>query len=234
MHDTALRRRKATTMVKVLAAYFEGNLGDLRLLNVGGSTGIIDNLLADHFGSVLGIDIDESAISYATKTFRKPNLSYKVDDAMSMNIPSDSMDVVICSQVYEHVPDAQLMMREIFRVLKQGGVCYFAASNRFMLMEPHYHLPFLSVIPRPLAHVYVRAFRKADYYHELHYSHSGLRKLVKDFEVVDFTKKIIENPASYEAEYMLPKHHAKTSIARLMSRYCYPLLPGYIWILKKT
>lgn len=42
-------------------------------------------------------------------------------DVTALNFPDDSMDVVVCNHVLEHVPDDQVAMREIARVLRPGG-----------------------------------------------------------------------------------------------------------------
>ena len=70
------RQRKAMTMVAVLEDYFGNNLKKRSLLDVGSSTGIIDNVLADHVGHVTGIDIDTRAVHYAGNTFQKENLVF--------------------------------------------------------------------------------------------------------------------------------------------------------------
>lgn len=48
--ETEGRERKTRTTVAVLKDYFQGDVADLTLLDVGGSTGIIDNELAKHVG----------------------------------------------------------------------------------------------------------------------------------------------------------------------------------------
>jgi ubiquinone/menaquinone biosynthesis C-methylase UbiE len=233
MHDVQGRERKARTMVAVLEDYLGDRLGDLRLLNVGGSAGIIDSYLSNHFGNVVGIDIDESAIAHAEKNYTKPNLLFLVGDALNLEFRNGSFDVVICSQVYEHVADAEKMMAEIFRVLQPGGVCYFAASNRIRWNEPHYNLPLLSVLPRSLADIYVKAAGKADHYYEKHYTFWGLQRLVKEFAVHDYTSKIAENPSKYFADYMIKPGSAKAAIAMFILKRLRWLSPGYIWLLEK-
>lgn len=233
MYDTPSRERKAKTMVAVLGDFLKRPLNSYRLLNVGGSAGIIDNCLADYLGSVIGMDIDEPAVIYARNNFAKPNLEFLVGDALDLPFPDNAFEIVICSQVYEHVPDAQRMMDEIYRVLVPGGVCYFAASNRLMWNEPHYNLPLLSVMPRPLAHVYVRLTGKASYYHELHYSYWGLRNLVKSFVVHDYTTKMISDPQKYSIEYMIAPGSAKAFIAGFIAKHISWLCPSYIWLLEK-
>lgn len=80
-------------------------------------------------------------------------------NGMGLDFPDHHCDVVICSQVYEHLPDATRLMDEIYRVLTPHGICYFAAINRVKLMDFHYNLPFLSIIPRSLAYLYLRILR---------------------------------------------------------------------------
>jgi ubiquinone/menaquinone biosynthesis C-methylase UbiE len=233
MFDVTGRTRKAETMVRVLADFIGTPLGNLALLNVGGSAGIIDSVLAEHFGAVSNIDIDADAIRFARERFQRPNLEFRVGDALAIDFPDDHFDVVVCSQVYEHVVDAEQMMREIFRVLKPGGVCYFAASNRLMWNEPHYNLPLLSVVPRPLAHLYVRLSGRANQYHELHYSYWGLKKLVSRFVVHDYTKKMVDDPEHFAIAYMVPAAGVKGALVRVIATHFLWLMPGYVWLLQK-
>lgn len=233
MYDLKGRERKARTMVAVLKNHLQASLKELNLLNVGGSTGIIDNYLSDHFRSVASIDIDSAAIQYAQTHFRKANLHYQVGDALNLKFPDNSIDIVICSQVYEHVPDPHKMMDEIFRVLNPNGICYFAGGNRLMWNEPHYNLPLLSVVPRPLAHLYVILTGKAQYYHELHYTYWGLKRLTQRFIVEDVTPAMVLQPSKYHIDYMLRPGSAKAFVSRLIAENLRWLCPGYIWLLKK-
>lgn len=232
-YDVLGRERKAKTMVAVLEDHFQAPLNDLFLLNVGSSSGIIDNYLADYFRSVVSVDIDEPAIEQARNNFKKDNLSFLAGDALNLQFSDNSFDVVICSQVYEHVSNPQKMLEEIFQVLVPGGICYFAASNRLMWNEPHYNLPLLSVVPRPLAHLYVRLMKKGRQYHELHYTYWGLKNLVRQFIVHDVTLKLICNPLKYRIDYMVPPGSTKAIIAKLIAEKLVWLTPGYVWLLQK-
>ncbi|MDI1300717.1 MAG: class I SAM-dependent methyltransferase [bacterium] len=234
MFDIDVREKKARTMVAVLQECLPESLDHYSVINVGGSAGIIDHYLADHFARVIGVDIDEPAVAHAKATFQRENLEFQVGDALDLQFPDASFDVVVCSQVYEHVPDAAKMMSEIRRVLKPAGICYFAASNRLMWNEPHYNLPLLSVIPRPLAHIYIRLAGRAESYYEHHYSYWGLRYLVREFAVDDFTHRMVVDPERYHVEYMVRPGSMKSVVAGFVARWLCWLSPGYIWILKKT
>jgi ubiquinone/menaquinone biosynthesis C-methylase UbiE len=232
MHSLEGRRRKAGTMLAVLRNALGDRLREARLLNVGCSTGIIDECTAPHVASVVGIDIDAPAVESARARCTAPNATFHVGDAMHLNFVDASFDVVVCSQVYEHVPDPARMMDEIYRVLVPGGVCYFAATNRFCIMEKHYHLPFLSVIPVRLAHVYLRFLRRGKYYYERHLSLGSLRRLVHRFELNDYTRKILSHPDNYAAGYMLGGR-VKLGVARVLARSAYAVFPGYVWLLRR-
>ena len=233
LYDEEARGRKARTMVAVLGDCLGERLGSLTLLNVGASTGIMDSILADHFKLVAGIDIDDTAIAHAGDNYRKPNLSFQVADALDLPFAGESFDVAVCSQVYEHVPDARRMFDEIYRVLVPGGVCYLTANNRLRLMEPHYRLPLLSVMPRRWAHRYLRITGKGSFYYERHASWWGLRSLVGKFERIDYSLRVAAHPAAFHAEYLIPAHGIRNAAARFVLRYLPWASPGYIWVLRK-
>lgn len=227
------RERKATTIVKVCQDFLQcTDLSTLALLDVGSSSGIIDNYLADFFHSVSGIDIDEPAMTHAQATFSKPNLHFAQGDAMQLKQPDNCMDIVVCSHVYEHVPDAHRMFNEILRVLKPGGFCYFSGNNRVMIMEPHHRLPFLSLLPRFLAHGYMRLAGKGNFYHEKHVSYWSLKNLCSAFHLVDYSAKVIADPEKFGVSYMLRKGTVKHRVARLVASHVKWATP-HIWVLQK-
>lgn len=233
MYDCEAREKKAKTMLAVFKDYFKTDLKSFSLLDFGCSTGFISHHLACYFGQVLGIDIDGPAIDFARKNFNKPNLEFVKIDSQKIDFPENTFDVTICAHIYEHVPDAEMLMSEIYRVLKSEGVCYFAAGNRFRIMEPHYHLPFLSAIPRPLAHAYLRLAGRGKFYYEKHLSFWGLKKLTSCFEYIDYTRPIIAHPAIFGADYMIRPDSNTAKLAKFISKYAYWLCPTYIWLLRK-
>jgi ubiquinone/menaquinone biosynthesis C-methylase UbiE len=200
VYNHEARERKAKTILAVLRDFFETDFRSFSILDVGCSTGIIANYFSDYFGAVVGFDIDDSAIQYARENFTKDNIEFNIGDAMDIRYPKNSFDVVICAQVYEHVPDTDKLMAEIHRVLKPGGVCYFSAGNRLAVKEPHYNLPFLSVMPKYFADRYIKITGKGTSYYEKHLSYWGLKRLIRNFEQIDYTKRIIENPELFYAD----------------------------------
>lgn len=232
--DAASRERKARTALAVLADACGGeDFKQQRLLNVGASSGAMDAVFAEAFGEVAGIDIDDNAIAFARKTYVKDNLTFQVGDAMNIPFPACSFDVVICAQVYEHVPDQPRLFTEILRVLKPGGVCYFAITNRFVVIEPHYRLPFLSWLPRPLSNIYLRLLGRGNRYYERMHGPRELRRLTAAFRIVDYTEAMLADPRRYAIDYMLGPDSLTQQLAILLARWSPWIMPGYIWVLHK-
>lgn len=232
MHDAEARAVKAGKSLAILRDAL-GELGNLSLLDIGASTGLMTTQYAREFGTVVGVDIDEPALQYARAHCDAPNVTFVQGDAMDTGLPADSFDAVTCTHIYEHVPDADRLLAEIYRVLRPGGACFLAAGNRYMLMEPHYRLPLLSAVPKSLAHRYIRWAGKADTYYESHRSLRGLREMVRAFEVSDYTGRVVSDPERFSATDVVRPGTWKQRVAVAITRYAYPLAPVYLWILRK-
>lgn len=233
MYDSAGRRLKAAKVIAILEDAL-GELGGLRLLDLGCSNGLMTRFYGERFQSVIGIDFDKPGIDYAIANNAAPNIEYRVGDAMDTRLPDASVDVVACTHVYEHVPDAARMMAEIYRVLRTGGACLFIAGNRLTLMEADNHLPLLSLLPRPIAHRYVRLMRRGDRYYERTRTLLGLRRLVARFELQDYTAKVVEDPVRFQATDVVRPETFKQRSALFALRAAYWLAPTYIWLLRKA
>lgn len=59
----------------------------------------------------------------------------------SLPYPSQSFDLVISDQVFEHVQDYSAVLAEIGRVLKPDGATLHILPSRYRFLEPHVHVP---------------------------------------------------------------------------------------------
>lgn len=231
--DTENRAQKAQKMLHILRDQLGSDLSGLHALDIGCSTGVMSNYLCGHFGHVTGIDIDKKAIAFAQEKFGSPKLSFRLGDAMESGLEPDSVDVVICAHVYEHVPSAQRMMDEILRVLRPGGFCYFAAENRIIFREGDYRLPFLSLLPKPLAHRYLQLAGKGDHYYETLLTVWQLRRLTSRFDVLDYTSRVVKDPASFGAADIIQPGTFTQRAALAVLWAAYWAFPTYLWLLRK-
>lgn len=227
------RRQKAEKALSIIRDRYP-HTHDLDLLDIGCTAGYGTKTYAEHFRTVIGVDIDEPAVAYAARHNAMPNLRYMVMDSQQIAFPDGSFDIVVCTHVYEHVPDAGQLMLEIYRLLKVGGACYFTAGNRISLMEPHYRLPLLSVFPKWLAHSYLRMLNRGNFYYETHLTFWGLKKLVSKFQIIDYTVEVVRNPVQFHATDVITPGSFKQRFSLAMLRVAYWVCPTYLWLLRKT
>jgi len=230
----AVHRLMAGKTTKICEEYLGGVLSNLICLEIGSSTGYVTRYLSTNFKHTIGLDIDKPGLEFAAKNNRSCDCAFILADAMNIPLEDESVDVVVCNAIYEHVPDAEILMKEIYRVLKKDGFCYFGAGNRLpMFWEAHYQLPFIAWLPRGLAGWILRLTKKADFYYETHFTYWGLVKLVSDFQIHDFTIKVIKNPRGYYLDQKIRGTLVYSKIPGFIYRIIYPLFPAYIWILTR-
>ena len=58
-----------------------------------------------------------------------------VSDITSIPAEDEAFDAVLCTEVFEHIPDPPLALREIHRILKRGGVLILTAP---FMSETHF------------------------------------------------------------------------------------------------
>lgn len=226
--DEAGRARKAAKIRAVLDAEQAFRSSQVRILDIGCSFGIILEQITPDSGFGVGVDMDHSIGRIGD------NLAFARADAENLPFESGSFDIVICNHVYEHTDDAAQLLAEIRRVMHDDAVCYFAGPNKYEPVEPHYGLPFLSWLPRPLADRYMRLARKGESYPERPYSHRQLRRLLDGFAVSDYTARIVRDPVLFEATDILPPASFKRQFALAMHRFAPFFFPGFVYVLRKA
>lgn len=147
------RDRKARAILRTVQSHCGSGVNALSWADFGcGSAGLASSL-ACQVQHVVGID-PEPWPQWAQETASKENLRLMVAecDAEQLPLPPGSVDVIVCNQVYEHVRDPRGLVRNIARVLKPGGCCYFAGPNLLWPVEPHVNWPLVHWFPRQSAH----------------------------------------------------------------------------------
>lgn len=226
--DGAARARKAEKIAAVLSAA-GAKLETERLLDIGCSQGVILGRLATMGGFVVGMDMDFAGLVITRTT----GLAAVCGDGERLPFADGCFDIVVCNHVYEHTDHPEYLMAEIHRVLRPNGLCYFAGPSRYELIEPHYRLPLLSWLPRWMADRYVRWCRRGTCYDVQSYSYRALRRLIRKFNVEDYTDAVLRDPVRYCADDLLPPGSVKLWLARLVYRRARVVFPGFIFVLRK-
>ncbi|MEW6359080.1 MAG: class I SAM-dependent methyltransferase [Planctomycetota bacterium] len=63
---------------------------------------------------IVGVDSDRAAIEIARQ--RNPDVEFHREDVLGLSFPDHAFDMVICSEVLEHVPDPHAALSELCRV----------------------------------------------------------------------------------------------------------------------
>lgn len=202
-------------------------------LDIGCATGTITNYLSTLFRNTIGIDVDEPAIRKAKKQYKKKSLKIEVGNGEKLKYKNNSFDVVICHEVYSYLEHPNLLLEEIYRVLKVKGICFFSADNFLFPIESQYKLPILLYLPNPLAKLYLKFRGYKQYYLGRYKTYWQLKNLCKNFIVHDYTLKILKNPQKYQFSRLLKYKKIVDFLPDQILSFLYYFLPTYIWILEK-
>jgi SAM-dependent methyltransferase len=159
--DLPSRQWKALKIERLLQ--LDQRPGPLRLLEVGTGSGGIAHYFGSHASGRFSVDavdvVDNRLVSEGYRYHQVTDTSLPFADA--------SFDVVLSNHVIEHVGDESQQLKhlaELRRVLRPDGVGYLAVPNRWMLVEPHFRLAFLSWWPRSWRSPYLRMMGKGRIY----------------------------------------------------------------------
>lgn len=92
-----------------------------KILDVGCASGWFLSHIATHYPTVkcVGVDIYKEAIDYGNKRYKTIKLIQ--GDAQQLPFPNEFFDLIICTEVLEHVTFPKKVLNEIERVLTPGG-----------------------------------------------------------------------------------------------------------------
>lgn len=109
-----------------------------KTLDVGCGEGIFCFELKKRGYDVTGIDLSQDALNHARENFNKLNLDINVSKSSTDKLPfkSNTFEQVICLDVLEHVKDVNKSLKEINKVLVDGGNLIITVPNERYLSKP--------------------------------------------------------------------------------------------------
>lgn len=224
------REKKAVKIMRVISEMSSINFNETNWLDIGCGSGGIAAHISPYIKSMTGID-PEPWERWDEYRKSQKNLTFLNESIDSLSCKDNSFDVIICNQVYEHVPDPVLLINEIHRMLKPGGVCYFAGPNLLFPIEPHVFWPFIHWLPRDIAVKLMKRLGSkkvldaysTDYWH--------LKKWLRSFTVKNAIPFIIKDTLRHKNNLVLPRW--VDLISELLIEKMTFISPGFIFLIEK-
>ncbi len=148
----------------IVAAIQRCGTGRGHALEVGPGSGVYLPTLAEVSDDVVAIDIEDTYLTHlAPMAESVPGLRLVRDDITRSALPTDSFDLILCTEVIEHVPDSRRALAEINRVLKPGGTLILSTPQRYSPLEVTAKLAFLPGVIDVVQRIYGEAIEDTEH-----------------------------------------------------------------------
>ncbi len=141
---------------------------DKRVLEVGCGIGFFCMHVARHGGEAIGLDISKSAILEAKTLTKQYGASGKVEfvvsDARHLPFVDRSQDMIVSSEVLEHIEGHEKAFHEFARLINQSGYICITVPN--LLSSLFFEIVFFKVMGQPK---YVQRFLSVEKEYIFHY-----------------------------------------------------------------
>jgi 2-polyprenyl-3-methyl-5-hydroxy-6-metoxy-1,4-benzoquinol methylase len=110
--------------------------GGERALEIGPGSGIYIPVLNEVCEEVYVTDCERAYLRPLENRYAgNAAVKIDVDDITRSHLPSDHFDLVLCTEVVEHIADSRPAFKHIARVLKPGGVLILSTPQRHSTLE---------------------------------------------------------------------------------------------------
>jgi SAM-dependent methyltransferase len=116
----------------------DSDIRNKSILDVGCGFGWFEqNAIRKGCRRIVGIEPALSDLETARRYIEDTRVTFAVGNAISIPFGSSTFDTVVSWEVLEHIPKntEQRMFREIYRVLKEGGVFYLSTPNNSFVAD---------------------------------------------------------------------------------------------------
>jgi len=125
------QRRRVQCTLELVRTAVQRLGGGARILDLGCGQGHITSKLREALpeAEIAGLDYSISAITYANKKF--PGIDFIVASAYQCPYRPSYFDIVLCNNLWEHVPDPLLLLSKIGRVMNPRGFLIISTPSRY-------------------------------------------------------------------------------------------------------
>lgn len=134
-----------------LLAYLK-NLKTEKTLEIGLGEGLFASRVSgqreNEETSYIGIDFSREGVKIANEKIKKKDFYFLTADGLHLPFKSCQFDVVVCSEVVEHVTEKRRLLMEINRVLKLPGYLILTTPNLSSLVNVDIFARFVNLLKR--------------------------------------------------------------------------------------
>lgn len=129
-----------------------------RALEVGFGAGAYLPALCEAYREVVASDLDQAHLDHA-RTFaaEHSNLRLVTDDITDSRLAERSFDLILCTEVVEHIGGTSSVLAGIARLLAPGGTLILSTPQRHSLMELTCKVAFLPGVINLVRRIYAEA-----------------------------------------------------------------------------
>jgi SAM-dependent methyltransferase len=139
----------------VIAAITRCGTGARRALEIGPGSGVYLPTLAGAATEVVGVDIEDAYLNRLLPIEQEySHLRLVHDDILESSFPDEFFDLILCSEVIEHIADSRQAFAEMRRLLAPSGVLIVSTPQRYSPLEIFSKLAFLPGIINAVRWIY--------------------------------------------------------------------------------
>jgi 2-polyprenyl-3-methyl-5-hydroxy-6-metoxy-1,4-benzoquinol methylase len=203
-----------------------------KAIEYGPGSGVYLPFLTNYFDSVVAADVEMAYLSGIQPSVNSvSNLKLVVDNIQDSHLSSESFDLVLCSEVLEHISSPYKALNNLHRILTPGGIAIVTTPQRFSLMELFCRIAFLPGIINFVRFVYQEPILESGHISLKSYSELNAMISQVGFEIIEHKKfglyipLIAEFGGTYGGRFLdrLGKTLDKTSLSWMLWTQAYVL-----------
>jgi len=135
LYDWEIKRLSGKAYQKMYEYMSEVLTKKMVVLEVATGTGLIATNIACYVSQIEAIDFSAKMIEVAQKKGTNSNVKFSVEDATQLSFEDETFDAVIIANALHIMPNPQLVLTNIKRVLKPNGILIAPSYSHGHLKE---------------------------------------------------------------------------------------------------
>lgn len=121
-----------TQFIEAMATYcfIKKFIKNKRVLDAGCGFGYGVDYLSKYAKEIIGVDLITYVVEWAKKHYRRKNSQFLLSDIAHLDFPDNSFDAVCLLEVVHHTRNYQEVLKEMRRVLKEGGSFFVSTRQK--------------------------------------------------------------------------------------------------------